>query len=66
MCVVTLFLKKLFLNVCLFLRDRKSTSGGGTEREREKETEPEAGSRLQAVSIESNVGLKPTNRKIMT
>ena len=32
----------------------------------EADTEFEAGSRLQAVSTESDTGLKPTNRKIMT
>ena len=35
------------------------------ERERERETEFEAGSRLQAVSPETDMGLKPTNREIM-
>ena len=37
---------------------------GGSERE--GDTEFEAGSRLRAVSTESNVVLKLTNRKIMT
>ena len=35
-------------------------------RGRERETESETGSRLGAVSTELNVGLKPTNREIMT
>ena len=39
-------------------------SGGGAERE--GDTESEAGSRLQAVSTEPNVGLKLRNREIMT
>ena len=41
-------------------------SGGGAERERDTHTESEAGSRLQAVSTEPNVGLKRTNHEIMT
>ena len=39
-------------------------SGGGAERE--GDTESEAGSRLQAVSTEPDVGLEPRSRKIMT
>ena len=39
-------------------------SGRGAESE--GDTESEAGSRLRAVSTEPNVGLKPTNRGIMT
>ena len=39
-------------------------SRGGAERE--GDTESEAGSRLQAVSTESDAGLELTNRKIMT
>ena len=39
-------------------------NGGGPERE--GDTESEAGSRLWAVSTEPNVGLKLTNREIMT
>ena len=37
---------------------------GGAERE--GDTESEAGSRLQAVNIEPDAGLKPTNCEIMT
>ena len=44
--------------------DRQSMSGGGAERE--GDTESEAGSRLWAISTEPDVGLKPTNREIMT
>ena len=39
-------------------------SRGGAERE--GETESEAGSRLQAVSTEPDVGLEPMNREIVT
>ena len=39
-------------------------SGEGAERE--GDTESEMGSRLRAVSTEPDVGLKPTNREIMT
>ena len=36
------------------------------EEQRERETESEAGSRLWAVSTESNAGLEPMNHEIMT
>ena len=39
-------------------------SGGGAERE--GDTESEAGSRLQAVSTEPDMGLELTNHEIMT
>ena len=39
-------------------------SRGGAERE--GDTESEAGSRLQVISTEPDVGLEPTNREIMT
>ena len=43
---------------------------GQRERERgrqtDRQTESKAGSRLQAVSTESDAGLEPTNREIMT
>ena len=45
-------------------RVRQSVSGGGTERQADRESE--AGSRLWAVSTESNVGLELTSRKIVT
>ena len=59
-------IKKNFFYIYLFLRDRvrQSVSGGGEERE--GDTESEAGSRLWAVSTESNVGPEPTNYEIMT
>ena len=40
--------------------------GEGAERGRHRIPESEAGSRLQAVCTETNVGLKPMNREIMT
>ena len=40
------------------------TSEGGAEREGDRESQ--AGSRLQAVSMEPDVGLEPTNCEIMT
>ena len=45
-------------------RERQSTSRGGAERG--GDTESKAGSRLQAVSTEPNVGLEPTDCEIMT
>ena len=46
----------------MFERDRVP---GGRGREREGDTEWEAGSRLQAVSTEPDVGLEPANDEIM-
>ena len=52
-------------NMYLFLRARETErEQGGAEGE--GDTESEAGSRLQAVSTESDAGLKLTNCKIMT
>ena len=48
----------------LFIFERQSASRGGAERE--GDTESEAGSRLQAVSTEPNVGLELTNRETVT
>ena len=45
-------------------RERQSVTGGGAERE--GDTETEAGSRLQAISTEPDVGLELTDHKIMT
>ena len=39
-------------------------SGGGVERAEDPESE--AGSRVQTVGTEPDVGLEPTNREIMT
>ena len=44
-------------------REREHEQGRG---EREEDTESQAGSRLQAVSTEPDVGLKPMNLEIMT
>ena len=48
----------------IFERERQSMSRGGAETE--GDTESEAGSRLQPVSTEHDVGLELVNRKIMT
>ena len=48
----------------MFIFEKQSVSGGGTERE--GDTESEAGSRLRAVSTEPNVGFDPMNSDIMT
>ena len=48
----------------MFERERESASGGGTERE--EDPEPQAGLRVQAVSIQPDAGLKLTDREIMT
>ena len=45
--------------------ETESEHGGGCA-EREGDTESEAGSRLQAVSMEPDVGLELTNCEIMT
>ena len=45
-------------------RDRAWTGEG--QRERGGDTESEAGSRLQAVSTESDTGIKPMSCEIMT
>ena len=37
-----------------------------SEEEAERETESKAGSKLQAVDIEPDTGLKPTNREMLT
>ena len=53
-----------FFNVYLFLTETENASGLGAERE--GDTEAEAGSRLWAVSTESDAGLKLTSCEIMT
>ena len=56
-----LFIKKMFFDVYLFLKERETEhEGGGAEKDRD--TESEASSRLRAVSTE----LKPINHEIMT
>ena len=57
-------LKKIFFNVYLFLRQRQSMNRGGAERE--GDTESETGSRLWAVSTESDMGLELMTHEIMT
>ena len=47
-------------------RKRETAQVGEGQIEREEDTEPEAGSRLQAVSTEPDVGLELTNYEIMT
>ena len=54
----------LLLNVFISFREREIMSREGAERE--THTESEAGSRLWAVSTETDVGLEPMNREIMT
>ena len=61
-CVKWYVVLFFFFNVYLFFKE--SMSGGRAERE--GDTESEAGSRLQAVSTEPNVGLELTNRENMT
>ena len=46
------------------MRERERVQAG--EGQRERDTESEAGSRLPAVSTETDVGLEPTDREIMT
>ena len=53
-----------FLMFYFWERERQSASRG--EAEREGDTESKAGSRLWAVSTEPDVGLEPTDHKIMT
>ena len=48
------------------MRDRERQNASKGEAEREGDTESETGSRLWAVGTEPDVGLKPTNREIMT
>ena len=47
-------------------RERERDRVGAEEGQRERHTESEAGSRLQAVSMERDTGLEPTNCEIMT
>ena len=61
---MSLFKKFFFKYLFLRERQRQSVSRGGAERE--GDTELEAGSRLQAVSTEPDVGLKLTDCEIMT
>ena len=65
---MTVFGDRVFIYLFLkiyFEREREDvhTSGRGAEREGGREKIP---SRLRTVSIKPDVGLKPTNREIMT
>ena len=48
------------------MRQRETEHEWGRGREREGDRESKAGSRLGAVSTEPDLGLKPTDREIMT
>ena len=50
----------------MFIFERETEYEWGRSREREGDTESEAGSRLRAVSMESDAGLELMNREIMT
>ena len=51
----------------IFGRKReRETACEGWQGQREREAQSEAGSRLRAISTESNVGLEPRDDKIMT
>ena len=54
-----------FFLMFIFERERQSMSWGG-DKERGGVTDSKAGSRLQTVSTEPNMGLKLTNHEIMT
>ena len=60
--------KKILFNVYLFLKETETVwvGMGQRERERKRATESETVSRLWAASTEPHVGLKLTNREIMT
>ena len=60
------YIKKKFLYVLIYSREkeRHNVSGGGAEREADPESE--AGSRLRAVGIESHAGLELVNHEIVT
>ena len=51
---------------CIWQRERETECEWGRDRERGRNTDSEAGSRLQAVSTESNAGLELTDHEIMT
>ena len=61
-----LFLKFIFFNVCLFLRQRETEHERGRVRDREGDTESETGSRLWAVSTEPDAGLELSDCEIVT
>ena len=53
--------KKCFLNMFSFLRHRERQSVSGGSAEKEGDTEFKVDSRLRAVSMEPEAGLKPMN-----
>ena len=60
------FKKNFFLHLFIYVWETERDRAQVGEGQREKETESKAGSRLQAVSTEPDVGLELTNREIMT
>ena len=48
------------------MTERETEHEQGRDRERGGDTEPEAGSQLQAVTTEPDVGLELTDHEIMT
>ena len=65
--ILSLSLSFCFLMFIYFgERERDRVQVGKGQRERDGDSESKAGSRLQAVSTEPNVGLIPTNHEIMT
>ena len=63
-CQSIFFFLSFLMFFFIFERERQSTSGVGAERD--GDTESKAGSRLWAVSTESDVGLELANSEIMT
>ena len=61
-----IYFKKFLMFICLFIWERQRQNESGLGAEREEDTESEAGSRLRAVSTETDVGLEPTSWEIMT
>ena len=56
----------IFFNLFIFERERERERERVGERQREGDMKSNAGSRLQAVGTEPDVGLQPTNSEIMT
>ena len=56
-----IYLKKIFFNIYLFLRQRETDRAWTGEGQREGDTESETGSRLRAVSTEPDAGLELTD-----
>ena len=57
----------MFIYLFIFLRERQSMNGGGSERERETQNLKQApGSRFRAVGTEPGAGLELTDREIVT